>query len=129
MLLTIILICLVISLVNALFGRHDTQPLAEHFQWDPLWEGPDSVDCYAQSTDTCLNYSGCGLCKNNTCLQCVPGDINGPFFKEGCNQWIYTNYYDDNVFGEKVTSITPSWDRIQPDYQQPTPDPKVSFTL
>lgn len=38
---------------------------------------------------TCIN---CGTCITaNGYKECVPGDVNGPYFREDCNQWYYNS--------------------------------------
>jgi hypothetical protein len=89
----------------------------EHFHWEPKWKGLISNDCYTEKPGNCLNYSNCGMCLSDNKPQCRPGDEQGPFFKEHCSGWMYSNYYDRKIFGEKVTSITPSFGQVYPDYE------------
>jgi|688.fasta_scaffold191440_2 hypothetical protein len=95
----------------------------EHFQWDPLWVGKTSLDCYNEKPKDCLSYSNCGLCWKNGIKKCIPGDTQGPFFKERCHAWEHTNYYDRHIFGEKVTTVKPSWDQFNPGYEVMYPSP------
>ena len=109
-LLILLLLCIIY------FYKSNNQ---EHFQWDPLWVGNTSLECDGETPRDCLNYSNCGLCDG----KCKSGDENGPFFHTGCRQWTYTNYYDRNIFDEKVTRTTPSWDQMYPGYESRLPDP------
>ncbi len=85
----------------------------EHFEWQPLQFGPESSNCYKLDNKSCLKYTNCGICND----LCVPGDVNGPYFKGGCDDWTYTNF-DNHIFGEKDTSVTPSFDKRYIDYEQ-----------
>jgi hypothetical protein len=42
------------------------------------------VDCAS-----CIN---CGTCiASNGAKECVPGDVNGPYFRKDCSQWYYNS--------------------------------------
>ena len=103
----------------------------EHFEtgWNPLWVGQKAKDCYSLGPNDCLDFENCGICRTGSTLQCVPGDTNGPYFKENCNQWMHTNFYDRHIFGEKVTTITPSWDQFAPEWEAKYPSPIIRATL
>ena len=123
-----LILVLVIAIVCSFFMlREKTTELFE--QWDPLWVGKMSLNCYNETPDTCMNYSNCGFCINGGKKKCVPGDTQGPFFAGNCGRWMHTNYYDRHIFGEKVTTITPSWDEIYPDYELWSPSPISRATL
>ena len=95
----------------------------DNYSWNQLRVGPRSTDCYKLKGNNCLKYSNCGLCVKDGNLQCIPGDEQGPLFKEDCQGWIYTNYYDNSIFNEKVTSITPPWSMFYPEYEGRYPSP------
>lgn len=98
--------------------------------WDPLWTGEQSADCYHLSEKDCMKYSNCGLCHQKGKLLCKPGNVDGPLFKEGCDGWSYTNYYDRHIFNEAVTQTTPSWDQFYNNmYEVWYPSPNVAGTL
>ena len=98
--------------------------------WEPLWVGEQSDDCYSLSKGDCLKYSNCGLCHQKGKKQCIPGNVDGPLFKEGCDGWTYTNYYDRHIFNEAVTQTTPSWDKWYPNmYEVWYPSPITQATL
>ena len=97
--------------------------------WDHEWLGPVSDDCYKLNKKDCLNNSNCGLCIKDKNATCVPGDIHGPLFKETCQGWAHTDYYDRHIFGEKVTRITPSWSAFYSDYEARYPSPQSRSTL
>lgn len=96
----------------------------EHFQWDPLWTGKNSVDCYAETPSDCLTYSNCGLCykEGQPNPSCVPGDINGSI-ETGCKKWKYTDYYGEDIFNRKITRTVDSWDRFLPGFESKNIDP------
>ncbi len=99
------------------------------FQWDPLWVGRTANDCYNLHPDQCMQYSNCGLCQKGANIECVPGDEQGPLFKETCEGWGHTNYYDRGIFGETVTTVTPPWSKIYPDYEAWYPSPVARSSL
>ena len=125
-LLIFLVICFIFLLAN---DKKNEMGNAEHFQWEPLWVGKTSLDCYNENPRDCMTYSNCGLCHKDEKKKCLPGDVNGPFFEENCPAWEYTNYYDKYVFGEKDTIVTSSWDRFLPGFEQKFPNPIARSTL
>ena len=101
----------------------------EKFHWDPLFVGKDAIDCYKLYPNQCLNYASCGLSLKNNKLKCIPGDSNGPFFKDDSMGWIHTNVYDGYIFGDKVIRAVPPWSMYYPSYETRYPSPKVASTL
>lgn len=99
------------------------------FNWDPLWVGNRSLDCYKLDKRDCMKYSNCGLCVKDGKMECIPGDTQGPLFKEDCHGWMHTNYYDRYAFGERVTTISPPWSMFYPDYEARYPSPQSRATL
>lgn len=97
--------------------------------WDLVGMGMKAKDCYALNNDQCMNYSNCGICYKDGKSQCIPGDTQGPFFKEDCEQWQHTNYYDRHIFGERVTTISPPWNKFYHEYEARYPSPQVRATL
>jgi len=97
--------------------------------WNQLEVGKTAIDCYNLSEKDCMNYSNCGLCLKDNKKKCIPGDVHGPLAEETCDGWAYTNYYDRFIFGEKVTTITPSWSKFYSDYEVKFPSPQVRATL
>jgi len=78
----------------------------------PLWTGNfntstlngiQTEDCYSKSNGECLNYTNCGICEKYGNKTCQPGDNFGPFYKDDCQYWSYSNYYDKRNFGKKIT--------------------------
>ena len=78
----------------------------------------------------------------------MPGDEQGPFFKEGCNLWAYNDRYSGRIFNEQRLSITRPHDyqycskdniygykingkdkQIKCEYQQWAVSPQVRSTL
>jgi hypothetical protein len=79
----------------------------------------------------CLNYSNCGVClsKGNS-PTCIPGDEEGPFYKEGCDKWMYTDMYDRYNTNTKVTRLVDPWDKFYPtDYEASYPSPMIKAFL
>ncbi len=126
-LLLILIIFIVLYLIQ--IRQEARKTLNEHFQWDPLWIGKTSINCYGENNKDCLKYSNCGLCSNGNKTQCVPGDVDGAFFMEGCQKWKYTNYYDRNIFNDNVTTNAQSWDAFLPGYEIMYPSPSSVFRL
>lgn len=118
LLLLFIVICLIFFLVKENNKEH-----LEHFQWDPLWVGNQSLDCYGETPRDCMKYSNCGLCYQYGKKTCMPGDINGPFFKEGCDAWKHTDYFDRHIFGEKVLTTRRDWSYRIPEFPVYFPSP------
>lgn len=81
--------------------------------WDLLAPSSYTYDCYNKSLDKCLKYSNCGICYDNKNKQekCVPGDYIGPFFKTGCDQWIYSN---KNEISHSFDYKLPYYEHINP---------------
>ena len=76
-----------------------------------------------------MKYSNCGLCLKDGKQECIPGDVQGPLFKEDCEGWQHTNYYDRHIFGEKVVTLSPPWSKFYPDYEARYPSPTSRATL
>lgn len=102
---------------------------ANHNYWDLNQVGKIANDCYELNDKDCIKYSNCGLCIKDDKLKCIPGDVQGPLFKEDCEGWIYTDYNDRYIFGEKVTTMTPPWNKFYSEYEIRYPSPKSRATL
>lgn len=88
-----------------------------------------SNDCYTESPETCLNYSNCGLCQKNGKQKCLPGDVNGPYYHLGCNEWEYLDNYDERIYDKKNLVNTVPFDHYYPnDYEMWYPPPHHLFT-
>lgn len=74
-------------------------------------------NCYNMNLQQCLDCANCGICVTDGVKKCVPGDYQGPYFKTGCDKWIYTDYYDGYIFDEKKTVVVDPFDKIYPDYE------------
>ena len=116
-LLVLILCSLLIWIFVIKCNSYNYNHKKEHFQWDPLAVGKTSLDCYTETTRDCTKYSNCGLCFKNGKGKCIFGDVNGPFTKANCDGWMYTNYYDRHIFGDKVTTYNVPWSHIYNFYE------------
>lgn len=122
LLLLFIIICLIFFLTKENSNK-------EHFQWDPLWVGKTSLDCYGETDRDCMKYSNCGLCHEYGKRVCMPGDNQGPYFKEGCDKWTHTDLYDRHIFGEKVTTTGRDWSYRISDFPIYFPSPTSRASL
>ena len=125
-------VIIIILLILFLFWLYTgyTENRVEGFHWDPLWEGRDSQDCYKESLGNCLKYSNCGICNKGGQLKCLPGDMNGAFFDERCDNWTYKDQYERNIFNENVTRTTPQWSKFYfGDYETHYPSPVATAAL
>jgi hypothetical protein len=117
-------ILIVILTKYSAYETFDPSFASKETSWDHLTSDSNtSLDCYKETPRNCMKYSNCGLCVKNNNLTCLPGDVQGPYFDEHCENWVYTNYYDRHIFGEKVTTITPAWNKFYPDYEAWYPSP------
>lgn len=55
--------------------------------WD-LLDNSNGEDCYGKKCAKVCN-NDCGICNEKGIRTCLPGDINGPYFKLGCDTWTY----------------------------------------
>lgn len=97
-------------------------------KWDPAWTNQTSKDCYLENIKDCTKYANCGICYKDGVKECIPGDYQGPFFKEDCELWEHTNFYDRFIFGEKVTTISQPWNIFR-DIEAKYPSPISVSTL
>ena len=133
----IIVILIVLILLSMFIKRkegYSPMPSEHDFSardvWDLLWLGDINVDCYSLDKDTCNNYSNCGLCMKDGQFKCLPGDNKGPLFKEKCYRWLYTDYQERDIFGEKSTRIKTPDDYFYPKhYDTRWPSPISVSTL
>ena len=122
-------IIIVILIVVILFFISKRTDKTENF-WSPLHKGPRSLDCYKLSKGDCMKHANCGLCLKDRKLTCIPGDYNGPFFKEDCLGWIHTNTHDRHMFdGERIRRRVPPWSMFYPTYGARYPSPRAWSTL
>ena len=105
------------SSVNTQVGAQ-TQDFSDNSMWDPQWLGPVSKDCYKLNKDTCMNYTNCGLCNKDGQWRCIPGSQEGPLFDEGCGRWFYTDYKSNNMFDQKMTTISRPEQHFYPKYYE-----------
>lgn len=139
--LTIIISIALYLIASYLFSKEDNNNFiyyekyanlpdySENVFWDPSWIGKVSNDCYELSKRDCMKYANCGLCRKDGKYQCIPGDNQGPLFKEGCDKWIHTNYRDRYIFKEKIVTESPPHDYRYLDYEAHYPSPQSRATL
>lgn len=94
--LVFILLFAFLLLLLTFYFNYDTEKYQNFNSYGTEWDllSPDNIgDCYRYNNKDCLKYSNCGLCNG----KCIPGDYNGPFFKLGCEDWKYYDYYMNKV--------------------------------
>ncbi len=88
------------------------------------------MDCYRLNGKNCLKYANCGLCLKDGEVNCIPGDDQGPFFKEDCMGWLNTNIFDNHIFNdERVLRGYPPWNMFYPTDEARYPSPTVRSSL
>jgi len=127
----IFFICIIISIIAiiVIYKRIQYNTTQEAFTWNLLNVGPEASDCYSLNNKQCLENSNCGLCLKENKTECIPGDEQGPFFKEDCENWAYTNFYDGHIWDDKKTTISPPWSKFYSIYEARYPSPVVVSTL
>ena len=101
----------------------------DHNKQDIKWIGKSSLDCYKESKNDCLKFSNCGICHKNCKLKCIPGDGQGPLFDDSCQNWTFTDYYDNYIFGEKETKTVRPWSHFIPESVCIFPSPIARASL
>lgn len=135
-----VLLIVVAVVITVLYMNRSTITKLEKF--DPNEGDPDNLcyqelrfmgkrtsDCYKLDKRDCMKYDNCGLCLEDGKMQCVPGDVDGPFYKETCDHWMHTDSFDRHIFGERVTTISPPWSKFYPDYETKWPSPVAVSAL
>lgn len=129
-LIVIIIIIIVISYYSKkqrkenYVPRSDTLDTNNYLYQEQQLVGKVSDNCYELNEQQCLNCSNCGLCEKGNVRTCIPGDSDGPYFKTGCEKWIYRDFYDGNGFDETQTRKVDSFDKFYfPDYEIRYPMP------
>jgi hypothetical protein len=122
----------------------DLPDYSEGGVWGQRSVGPISNDCYKLNETDCLKTSNCGLCLSTDFkkisggfatengkpnAKCMPGDYEGPLFKEGCERWVHANYRDRSAFRERTITISPPHDYRYPDYEALWSSPQSRATL
>ena len=136
----LIFIALILLIIYMVYNKSQVQPSVKekfynvpntdkHSYWNPGFIGKRALDCYELNKSDCMKYSNCGICLKDGEQKCIPGDVQGPFFKEDCERWQHTNYQDRYIFGEKVVTVTPSWNKFYPEYEARYPSPISRATL
>lgn len=80
-----ILFILVIIIIFVLLYRKNY----EHF----YYYGPRICqNCGHHNARSCMSCVNCGLCvPYNGTAECIPGNFNGPYFRDDCIYWKYGN--------------------------------------
>lgn len=66
----------------------------------------------------CLKNTGHGICIKNDQLNCVLGDINGPYFTEDCKYWKIVDDYNKTLFNNSIVTTTKPVTTFYPEYEQ-----------
>ena len=112
----------------------DNEYKAPNVRWniEDKKDGNITSNCYNKDLNTCNNYTNCGLCltKNGKPI-CLPGDIDGPFFSEKCDEWKYIGEYNNiRCLDDKKykNNIYDPWNKYYPVlYDTKYPSPKGIF--
>ena len=146
---TLLIILLVAVIIGAIIlnkgeGYQDLPQYTNNQIWNPKWvsnyrlydsdpiqDSKITSDCYTLTNDQCIKSPNCGLCHSeyNDKLECVPGDDNGPLFKSNCKKWIYTNYFDRYIYGNKEISVVDPWNIIPNEQKPGLPTPWARSTI
>lgn len=78
-------------------------------QLNKITDDNANKDCYSLSPLECLKCGQCGIYQKGNISKCIPGDVNGPFFTDTAEHWIYGNSYDKYIYGEDVVSRYKPW--------------------
>lgn len=133
-----IIIVILLLLACLFINSNNNNQVTEHFYFDPLWMGKSAIsdihgktalDCYKLNNRDCTKYSNCGLCHKDGESTCIPGDEQGPFWKEDCQYWTHTNFYDRHMFGEAYTQTTRPTTHFYSEFEARWPSPKIRATL
>jgi hypothetical protein len=101
-----LILAIIVIIVIYYCSSESYQDIGTH--WDIEWTGPSSSNCYQNTAKNCLDYSNCGVCNG----KCVPGDVQGAYFKQGCNTWKYNNYYDGRIYDKGITRLSRPWSHV-----------------
>lgn len=143
-LIIIILFCLCMSNSNTTEPYQNLPEYKNNQIWNPKWvsnyrlydgnpiqDSKVSSDCYSLNSNQCLKTPNCGLCHNedNNKIECVPGDDDGPLFKANCKKWIYANYFDRYIYGNKEIYVVDPWSKIYDEQKPGLPTPWARSTV
>lgn len=100
------------------------------FSYDLTPRGSSCLDCYYKPANQCLSCGNCGICKRGPFSSCVPGDENGPYFKELCDKWTYTDQNEGKTDTTPVTTTSRPWNWFYPSTEMTRwPSPVFRATL
>jgi hypothetical protein len=101
---TLLIIMLFYILINLVFGHNKINISNEGFDNYNAFNGgmpltsKSCPDCTNLSNIDCINCDNCGICiKENGNVECMPGDIRGPYFDSTCKYWI--NRESSSIYG------------------------------
>lgn len=80
-------------------------------QLNKITDDNANKDCYSLSPLECLKCGQCGIYQKGGISKCIPGDVNGPFFTDTAENWIYGNSYDRYIYGENMVSQYKPWNQ------------------
>lgn len=75
-------------------------------------------DCYYKKPRECLSCGNCGICIRGPYATCVPGDVEGPFFREQCEKWMYKDQKHGKVASEDKIIKSRPWNWMNPALRQ-----------
>jgi hypothetical protein len=104
---------IIIVLIIGIYCTKEFSNLNEQF-YDLTPLGPRCGNCYYKSPDDCMACANCGVCGIGSLAKCVPGDINGPFYTDECNTWLYTDHKEGKINKEKTTISSRPWNWFYP---------------
>lgn len=139
-LIIILVFCIIIGCLFGLINKLNKHPNIENYSneifdkqklgennddWNQLRNGQRSIDCYNLPLNKCTKYSNCGICLNKDgTSECVPGDNEGPLFKDDCDKWIHTDYDARHGLAETITNMVDPWSKYYAhDYEASYPSP------
>ena len=74
-------------------------------------------NCSYLNQKKCKSCQNCGICyTNNGVGECIPGDKNGPYFREDCAYWDFNKNYNSLGYNYNYLdypTVIPRWDLLQ----------------
>lgn len=93
-----------------------------YLNWEPIMEpfydlthlDPNCLDCYSKSGEHCMDCANCGICIINGKGKCLPGDLEGPYYTEECDKWIYQDKKSGKESKIRKTVLNKPWNHFYP---------------